>query len=182
MKTTEYKKDYSLLRPFNLEAAKRNEPFCSKLRYLQERDNSPLTFISGPDTTDRICANNKSGILDLYHTSTLCMAPLCWIEGRPVYKGDVLYTTCNNPDGASIKKYCEFVVESYPKDQPTNRPYLMGNDVWSVSICYLTWPHQKQKREGWYVTHKDYLVSKDVAKEQVKRFPNCVALYTIWEE
>ena len=60
----EQTKDYSLLRPFDLEAAKRGEPIL----WIDH----PIRWVALSD-------------------KELRMAPLCWVEGRPVYKGDVLY-------------------------------------------------------------------------------------------
>ena len=60
----EQTKNYSLLRPFDLEAAKRGEPIL----WIDH----PIRWVALSD-------------------KELRMAPLCWVEGRPVYKGDVLY-------------------------------------------------------------------------------------------
>lgn len=77
--------DYTLLRPFDLEAAKRGEAMVSNTNDL------PRFYVAGPDEIGKVCFDVNSGILDLMHQSQLRMAPLAWVEGKPVYKGDVLY-------------------------------------------------------------------------------------------
>ena len=77
-------KDYTLLRPFDLEAAKAGERCCDN-QCCNEKE-----YIDGPD---------RYGVLvflsnDSYTLSTppyLRMKPLCWIEGKPVYKGDMVW-------------------------------------------------------------------------------------------
>ena len=92
-------KDYSLLRPFDLDAAKRGEPICC-------RDGRPAKFIAHvPEATpifDRVIALCVGKTSNLYHCNEearissigdpiFCMAPLAWLEGKPVYKGDKVW-------------------------------------------------------------------------------------------
>lgn len=95
-------KDFSLLRPFDLEAAKAGEPICT-------RDGQKVRFIAHVPEADEayrvvVMLENasfptrrfESGSLWVGITNNridLCMAPLCWVEGRPVYSGDILYFT-----------------------------------------------------------------------------------------
>lgn len=83
-------KDYSLLRPFDLEAAKRGEAVCwhdavEEMRYV------------GPSTGDGTAGcfewleGKHVGTFETYPASAIRMAPLCWVEGKPVYQGDVLH-------------------------------------------------------------------------------------------
>jgi len=80
-------KDYSLLRPFDLEAAKAGELLCDKSGRIG------WTYAAGPDNRGEISAiHSPSGNFIIPTASTeFRIAPLYWIEGRPVYKGDVLY-------------------------------------------------------------------------------------------
>lgn len=92
-------KDYSLLRPFDLDAAKRGEPICT-------RDGSPAKFIAHvPEATpifDRVIVLCVGKTSNLYHCNEearisslggpiFCMTPLAWLEGKPVYKGDKVW-------------------------------------------------------------------------------------------
>lgn len=80
-------KDYSLLRPFDLEAAKRGEPICAKA-------GQPLEFIAeaGRDGKHAIRLgdwNSLSGCLATWNIQRLRMAPTNWLEGKPVYKAEL---------------------------------------------------------------------------------------------
>ena len=81
------KKDYSLLRPFDLEAAKAGALLCDQ---------------SGPTLAGLLCCTPDSsgyfwvwvncigGIVSRLHSKNIRLAPLCWVEGKPVYPGDML--------------------------------------------------------------------------------------------
>ncbi len=79
-------KDYTLLRPFDAEKAKAGEPIC----YY---DASPRTLAAVPDSRNdpHICVKSGDGRLGLEPARHFRMAPLAWVDGKPVYKGDVLY-------------------------------------------------------------------------------------------
>lgn len=83
-------KDYSLLRPFDLEAAKRGDPIIWTPNidcvFLGESINRPNIPEEGPQY--RI---EHSGGMSYASARRLRMAPLAWVEGRPVYRCDVLY-------------------------------------------------------------------------------------------
>lgn len=86
-KIMEQEKDYSLLRPFNLEAAKRGDPICDMA------GKTDWQFIHGLDRDGcMILMHIKNGH---YITGTkhgeMRMAPLDWLEGKPVYVGDMLW-------------------------------------------------------------------------------------------
>lgn len=76
------------LRPFDLEAAKSGE----LMQYFAGGDI--CTLVAGPDAYGCVCVS-KGGVdklrLIVYPVESLRMVPLCWVEGKPVYKGDVLY-------------------------------------------------------------------------------------------
>ena len=93
--------DYSLLRPFDLEAAKRGESIClrngNEAKFLaHEQGHSYLkdwgVIVLSPHG---ISTHSENGLRWRDGTSSydLCMAPLCWLEDKPVYKGDKLYGT-----------------------------------------------------------------------------------------
>ena len=81
---TETKKDYSLLRPFDLEAAKSEYGII-------DTDWDAVRYIGASSKFDEVCVEQTNGDLLIGVSSDFRMAPLCWVEGKPVYKGDVLY-------------------------------------------------------------------------------------------
>lgn len=83
-------RDYSLLRPFDLRpfdlgAAERGEAIC------YGHSGAPTLFVASlfqkPDVVIRDEGHPDARV---FPRELLRMAPLAWIEGKPVYKGDVL--------------------------------------------------------------------------------------------
>lgn len=89
--TTEYQKDYSLLRHFDAEAAKAGEAIC-----LYDYPDVNVAYVAGPDKANDVCYLTGNNYLEISAISCFRMKPLCWVEGKPVYKGDILY---NNVEG-----------------------------------------------------------------------------------
>lgn len=77
--------DYLKLRPFDLAAAMRGEPIC------YHGLGQHLDFIAGPDTAGYYVVLDCS-IFQFYNEDKMRMAPLGWVEGKPVYVDDVLYS------------------------------------------------------------------------------------------
>lgn len=133
----EQQKDYSLLRPFDLEAAKRGEDIC----YVADR--STRIFIDGPDSKGRVCVKDPvDGEFVLAHCGRYRMAPLCWVEGKPVYKGDVLYQNTAALPGARV------VVEGNEDGITDDQGRWNGRS-------HLTWTPPKVKREVKLLAHLD---------------------------
>lgn len=90
--------DYTLLRPFNLEAAKRGEPICCS-KGMSARFVAHEPSIS--DQADRVIVVADGNLVTycedgvyipgLNSEQDLRMAPLGWVEGKPVYQGDKLW-------------------------------------------------------------------------------------------
>lgn len=156
------KKDCSLLRPFDLEAAKRGES---------------VTLLSNKCRPGKVIFSKNKGILVEWNdgtiysygfnllegdTSFFVMAPLAWVEGRPVYKGDVLYY-----DG---------------------KPRIIdGGDathLTTVTSCTrancMTWQKPKTKREGWV----NMVAVRFDSKEDAERYKQHgqVTAFATWEE
>ena len=129
--------DYSLLRPFDLEAAKAGEELvCS-------HDGGLRKYVAGPDTEDKIIVADASGVFQksVYYREHYAMAPLAWVEGKPVYKGDVLYIKCLS-DKTTITGICNQTDKTLGKLlQCTSH-----GAIWEEN---LTWNPPKVKREGW---------------------------------
>lgn len=131
-------KDYSLLRPFDLDAAKRGEAICT-------HSGNHLDFVAADENNGSHCVrigdrNSRSGRLSIWGHQRLRMAPLCWVEGKPVYKGDVLY----QPGDRRTFKITGYEEKSGGLGKPclnygTTREYVEK----------FTWAPPKVKREGW---------------------------------
>lgn len=123
-------KDYSLLRPFDLEAAKRGEkiilmcgePWPHNVKFCGASSNGKVVLIEFDD----LSAGER-------YSHQLRMPPLAWVEGRPVYRGDTIYTT----EGRAV------VVNN------TYREYAVTDGEWVVECRAATWQKPKTKREGW---------------------------------
>lgn len=110
-------KDYSLLRPFDKEIVKAGDALI--YIYLPEAE---FKFVAGPDSTGEFVFLNGDNIFVFARPALMRIAPLCWIEGMPVYPDSILY------------------------GQNTGRQYL-GKEI-GVEDFY-TWKKPKQKKKAW---------------------------------
>lgn len=145
---TSIKNDYSLLRPFDLAAAKSGEPICC----LSGTSYHPRDYMAGPDARGWICVKYPDGCFDICDPVQYHMAPLAWVEGKPVYKGDVLYPTLGSKDEFRVTGFVDGCLVA------TN---------WHFNPSALTWNPPKVKREGWIVTSRGDAT-------------NCVITKAIW--
>lgn len=128
-------KDYSLLRPFDLEAAKAGAEIC----YGSNGDCESVTFLAeaGPDGDHAI--RDHEGNCYVEPDYGLKMAPLCWVEGKPVYPGDVLWQGCPGGD----------VFERTVKGLSNGGNYLVfeGFGAWATdgTVSVLTWGNPRPK-------------------------------------
>lgn len=174
--------DLNLLRPFNLEAAIGGLPICT-------RDGRPARFIAYVPELDAGCRVlaviqgcssihycYKSGNLASQdysgHPDDLVMAPLCWIEGRPVYPGDDIYVRGKlgifKVDGCMVNGYLRMV----------------GVGLGVPPEC-LTWTPPTVKREGFCIVHPTTVYeSFEQAEARMKRdYPEgCFIAECKWEE
>jgi hypothetical protein len=141
--TTE-KRDYSKLRPFDREAAKRGDK-------IHDVFGGAVVFIDGPDAGGRF-ALRIDGHFAFAYGDQLRMAPLAWVRKSadedvlwPVYKGDRLYWVT---DESWIVAH-EFV----PAGQCIGKNGAIKNDDGPLSdVAWLeniTFTPPKVKREGW---------------------------------
>lgn len=179
-------KDYSLLRPFDLEAAKRGEPIC----YGACGDYGKVKFLAeaGPDGDHAIRDSDGNNYAEPSYA--LCMAPLTWVEGKPVYIDDVMYANVEN-------------ISPHPNGLRITGVYPNGNLVWEsigdtrtsidgYSAHLLTWKKPKVKREGWiniYPTTIGYAVASTSVVHPSKRSADEMAetnridcIHIKWEE
>ena len=80
-------KDYSLLRPF--------EPVVVKAgaKLVVGSLQGLLDYVAGPDKSGWIVCNNETDVFVLLSKDRAKVPPLCWVEGKPVYPGGVLWQT-----------------------------------------------------------------------------------------
>ena len=139
-------KNFELLRPFDLEAAKRGDPLLWSGQYI------PVTFVArarNGNTNIIECPGMHGGLLSEVQYAPdhyLYMAPLAWVEGRPVYKGDVLHymksgfsmrvtgPNKHHPYGEGIEGE---VVDVWQADKD-RRPATLGETIWAQASVF-TW-------------------------------------------
>lgn len=144
-------KDYSLLRPFDLEAAKRGEVVCWYY------DGERLEYV-GTATSDGYAGcfkwldGDNAGTYEIYESEDIRMAPLCWVEERPVYKGDVLWHKIGN----------YFVTVEHPGDAE-----YFTCEKGTFEYRYLTWTQPKVKREGWVNIYRRSVYGQERAPDGV---------------
>lgn len=132
-------KDFSLLRPFDLEAAKRGEKVC----WHDTRE----TMESITDADRHIAVGrNKHGDIGVWEIARLRMVPLSWVEGKPVYKGARLWYIghkgiCPGCWATATGRHPFAGVEgiSYKKDD--------GTEGHHANVNSFTWEPPKVKRE-----------------------------------
>lgn len=121
----QYKRDLSLLRDFDLEVAK-NGALLATVILEDGKFDYPA------------------------HKDCFKMAPLAWLHGKPIYKGDVVYGTWSqaNPEGYVVQQICT---------NSHGDKYLSHGDEGSRNCLqylkdidsFLTWSKPKQKKSFW---------------------------------
>lgn len=141
------KRNLNLLRPFDLEAAKRGVPLTQDDYLLGE---PTWKYACGPDTNGRIMATIISSggfIAEPTHTKVFKMAPLAWVDGKPVYEGDTLYwKSCDGWYYTFEAGSVGIIHGDLLQGVSTSPEYVMGKDGKSgVPIESLEWetPHKE---------------------------------------
>lgn len=129
------KRNLKLLRPFDWSAAKGGEEICVF--------DGSQAFLVGPTKQGKVVLEFSDESVGTFLTSTIRMKPICWVEGKPVYKGDVLYRNDGLNRGIPHEVYGP---HKYGGDGFTS--FARGERTWAPSDVY-TWNAPKQKREGW---------------------------------
>lgn len=128
-------KDYSLLRPFDLEAVLNGESICYSY------SETKVYYITGPDAAGHIAYETQKNRLYTGHIDDFRMVPLCWVEGRPVYRGD----------GPLYDKYDG--VKVFAEGECNNGAQVRYGGA-CIGTDLLTWTPPKVKREGWVNVYK----------------------------
>lgn len=160
-------KDYSLLRPFDLEAVKHGEKICNS------EGDELWDYVAGPDAHGILCVEVKSAKSLLCNSGTSSryfrIAPLAWVEGKPVYRGDTVYTK----EGRAV-----VVKEMY-------HDHALTDGEWVVSCEYATWQKPKTKREGWmnlYESGENYVYPTKLRADSQATFARIGCIRIEWEE
>lgn len=125
-----------LLRPFNLEAAKRGEKVCSVT-------GDELHFI-GISLAGSFVIQNQLGSTSVVVSPArdLRMAPLGWCEGRPVYAGDKLWRLGEEYQALLSCDFSQYTWEP-PKTKVRYLCYEDGNG-------WLNWKREDSEKLGDY--------------------------------
>ena len=136
-------KDYSLLRPFDLEAAKAGADLCDRegcviYDFLGVGGN----FYGSEAAGVRI---KSSPYTDRPHVcfsplNALRLAPLCWVEGKPVYPGDMLEVEL-----VSRGDWCEATVARSGSAHDGERIIAegVGKEIINAPVSMCRWPRPK---------------------------------------
>lgn len=179
----EQTKDYSLLRPFDLEAAKAGEI----VQWYQ--DNSTLEYI-GPSTSlgeagcfKWLSGEDTTGTYEGYKAEQLRMAPLAWVEGKPVYKGDVLYSSFFKEHPSDKENLTgHFVVGGYGTD---GQFYKAANAAFRTTINSCSWNNPKVKKSGWmnsYGSGENYVYPTKDRADAMATHNRKACIEIFWEE
>lgn len=169
-------KDFSLLRPFDLGAAKRGEAIF----YLDEQvEFLGLSTVKATRDGERLLRVECQHGLAYICWEEAKMAPLAWVEGRPVYPGDVLYWQ---------PEHRMFVSRAVEHD--CWNEWIIATDGCNYLTENLTWTPPKVKRDGWvnvYPGTKAMAVCSDIwpSKKDCDEYQreNRIACVRIeWEE
>lgn len=178
--------NYELLRPFDLEAAKAGAKITD--------GTFTFSFVAEAGDDGDMAVRFDWGNIALLPVDRARMVPLAWVEGKPVYPGDVLYWNATS----GYPGY-RFTAENFysvsgiisGSSVTASGAALLGG---CMPVAELTWTPPKVKKEGWVnvypkngmskgmpVTGGQILPTKAVADNEA--FDSRVACVRIeWEE
>lgn len=151
-------KDYSPLRPFDLEAAKAGVLLCDKSGFTLAGllCCTPDSFGCFWVWVDRI-----GGLVSCLPSESIRLAPLYWVEGKPVYPGDVLWQTTLSGDVLKRKAKQISADGSYLEFEET------GSWAMDGSVSKLSWiePPPKPVKRWINIYPANSFESQDAANE-----------------
>lgn len=173
-------RDYSLVfeRPVDLEKVRLGDP----LLVSGAAGFVPVKFIEGPYHEHDSVVETQNGELSLIRNDLLFEAPLAWVEDKPVYPGDTLYSTF---DGTP------FVIKAADK---LTDPTLIAECGLRLSPAFLTRAKSETTREGWIAMdrlygqgapeeHADVRPRPHVFKTEAdarKTYPDAIVVHVAW--
>lgn len=139
--------DFSLLRPFNLDSAKSGAPIC----WHSDAEVASNVFFTDDHIIPIFKQSYDVGQCGLFNQVEcdifLRMAPLFWLDDKPVYKGDTIY----KPEvTGSIPLVVDSVRDIYVVFADGN-----GTDYVDNRRGYMTWTNPTTKRVGWIAIQAD---------------------------
>lgn len=108
------------------------------------------TYVAGPDVNNNNIFKSETNAFVFIPSLNQHwqVAPLAWIENKPVYKDDVLYVKSHHPNYSQLLKGNGFIIE-YIKPEKQ----VIYNGEWWLKFTDLTWekPKDECKTEckGW---------------------------------
>jgi len=172
-----------LLRSFDLDTAKAGD-------LLTDSHGKCLwSYVAGPDKKKEyvlmIEAGTRKGEFAYpCPADVLRMQPLCWCEGKPVYKGDHLWQWYGN-NGEKLEGIAS---HTHKINATTYLEFTNGNN-WATdgSISHLTWTKPKAKKSGWMNIYSDdkrrgsvYSTKEEADRIGASNRTDCVEVH--WEE
>lgn len=152
--------DYTLLRRFDLKQAQQGEGLCTAagqpvkfIDYQAARPGYYQVICYLPAEGIRRCFSADGMFYDYPSEFDVFMAPLGWIEGRPVYKGDALFHKIQRG---------KYVIDGFD-DSIEGGAYCSGI-LW-LAPGGLTWDEpavvpSKTLREGWVNIYPERRISR----------------------
>lgn len=153
-------KDYSLLRPFDLEAARDGAAIVALVDGGTKME--PRGFVKGPDCMGYCVVVTDEGVYRLGKAHEYRMAPLCWVEGKPVYPGDMLEVEL-----VSRGDWCEATVARPGSAHDGERIIAegVGKEIINAPVSMCRWPRPKPVKR-WVNIYPAYsFESQDSANE-----------------
>lgn len=188
----EQTKDYSLLRPFDLEAAKAGELLFEIYMHGSKvkTDEDIGTYIAGPNNLNEYVISYPTNgyVTYTFSIKDVRMAPLAWVEGKPVYKGDTLYW--NNKSrypGAVFTVGSKIVFEQLISGKTVmsdGTVYPDDNESGMLAIN-LTWNKPKVKKSGWmnsYDSGEHYVYPTKDRADVMATHSRKACIEIFWEE
>ena len=169
---TEQNNDYSKLRPFDLEAAKRGEPIV----LTKDGDIEDRAFVTGPDDYGYFVVKTDDGWFLFGKKSDYRMAPLAWVEGKPVYKGEKMW----RKDGQWT--YAHEIVGKTKQEDIVLGVLLQVTEQGTTWSENLTWNPPKVKREGYFALYPTLSLTEDQIETIKKYTPNIQIIKHEWYE
>ena len=144
-------KDFTKLRPFENDGVKVGDAIFSL------RLGAVVAYVAGPDKDGKFCVNYNEALY-FTHIEGMKQNPICWVEDKPVYEGDLLhYKPPINMLAASNVRV--------GKTGHTEFEVYLNSGGWAY-IKDLTWVLPKVTHEGWLNIYPNNRVHPEIFKSK----------------